>query len=488
MNKGKIWLAAAVSLFMVLVALFAYVIVSNNKEEKAAKPGKEETVSAPVVQDRAGKEALIRIEDDSDAWIDEYEKARSAAAGALENEGVSENAVVEAEVTEESGEEPGKDETSGLSEGAGSEDKKSEEEPAGEASETEESPLEKKADEILAGMTLEEKIYQMFILTPEQVTGEELVTSADSKLKKNLIKCPVGGLVYFESNLKDPDQTREMLDKTKDYCRSSSGLTPFLCIDEEGGRVLRIGSNPSFNVKKIPAMAEIKSKEKAYAAGETIGKYLKDLGFNVDFAPDADVLTNRANKVIGERSFGRDPDIVTRYARAYSNGLHSAGILSTYKHFPGHGVTSDDTHEGLAETDKDLVELSEAELIPFMDAHDAGADLVMVSHISVPSIINDTTPCSLSQYMVTDVLKGKLDFDGLVITDSLRMGAISSGYTSEEACVLAIKAGNDLLLMPDDHEAAVAAILEEVRRRRIPQERIDESVRKIILKKLEISE
>ena len=348
--------------------------------------------------------------------------------------------------------------------------------------------FDEQADSILSRMTLEEKIYQMMILMPEQLTGSETVTSAGNSTKESLKRYPVGGIMYMAGNLKDPGQTRAMLENTQEYAADIEGIPLFLCVDEEGGRVARIGNNNAFGTEKISPMAKTGSAEEARSSGRTIGEYLKELGFNVNFAPDCDVLTNKTNKVIGDRSFGSDADKVREYARAYSDGLHDSGIVSVYKHFPGHGATSGDTHEGFAYTDKTIDELKEAELVPFADAAEAGADMVMVSHISVPRILGDNTPCSLSYHMVTEVLKDELGYDGIVVTDALNMGAISDNYNGTDAAVMAIKAGNDMLLTPGNFTSIPKRIASEIENGNISEARIDESVRKIITGKLKIKE
>ena len=266
------------------------------------------------------------------------------------------------------------------------------------------------------------------------------------------------------------------------------GIPLFLCVDEEGGRVSRIGGNASFGVENTVPMADITSADEAYGAGRFIGAYLSDLGFNVDFAPVCDVLTNPENQVIGNRSFGSDSDTVKKYARKFSDGLHEYDVLSTYKHFPGHGATAGDTHKGFAYTDKSLDELLEAELIPFADAENAGVDMVMVSHISVPEILGENVPCSLSYYMVTGVLKERLGYSGLIITDAMNMGAITGAYDSNEAVVMAIEAGNDMILAPGNLESDVEEIMERVSENEIDENRIDNSVKHIIAKKLELLE
>ncbi|MDE7185677.1 MAG: glycoside hydrolase family 3 protein, partial [Lachnospiraceae bacterium] len=214
--------------------------------------------------------------------------------------------------------------------------------------------------------------------------------------------------------------------------------------------------------------------------------YLGELGFTLDFAPDADVLTNPQNTVIGNRSFGEDAEQVLRFARAYSDGLHAHGVLSAFKHFPGHGATEADTHDGYAYTDKTYEELRQADLVPFAGAAEAGIDCVMVSHIAVPNVTGNNTPCSLSYQMITEVLRGALQYDGIIVTDAMNMGAITRQYASDEAAVAAIKAGADVILMPENLQLAAEGVLAAVRSGVITEERIDASVRRLIRVKLNL--
>lgn len=344
--------------------------------------------------------------------------------------------------------------------------------------------VSERVEALLADMTLEEKIYQMFIITPEQLTGVSRVTAAGDATKASLKQYPVGGLVYFSGNLESIDQTKAMLSNVQRFANEIENVDLFLCVDEEGGRVARVAENEAFQLKNVAPMASVSSEEEAYRCGDTIGAYLSELGFNVDFAPDADVLTNGANTVIGDRSFGSDPDIVTKYAVACSDGLHAHGMMSTFKHFPGHGATEADTHDGYAYTDKSYEELAEAELRPFYAAKEHGVDMVMAAHISVPAVTGDDTPSSLSEQMITGILKGELGYNGLIVTDALNMGAVAAHYDSAEVSVKAVTAGVDLLLMPADFHAAYAGIYNAVQNGEISEERIDESVRKILTAKL----
>jgi beta-N-acetylhexosaminidase len=344
-----------------------------------------------------------------------------------------------------------------------------------------------KAEELLSQMTLFEKVCQMFIVTPEALVGGSQVTTANLKMKQALSDYPVGGIVYFSANLQTPDQVRSMLSSTQSYAQEIEGLPLFLCVDEEGGTVARIGNNAAFGVASIPNMSEVSKEEEAYQIGLTIGAYLADLGFNLDFAPVADVLTNSQNTVVLDRSFGSDPVLVSTLAWKVAAGIRQSGLLATYKHFPGQGATAGDTHVALSSTDKTLEELLSCELLPFADGIEKGIDLIMVGHIALPNVTGDDTPASLSPTIVTNLLREKMGYEKLIITDSLSMNAITNSYSVAEAAVLAVQAGNDLLLMPDNLEDAVDAIVQAVEAGTISEEQINQSVLRILSAKLELA-
>ena len=340
-------------------------------------------------------------------------------------------------------------------------------------------------EKILSEMTLEQKVYQMFMVLPETLTGASRVVRAGDATKAAIKKYPVCGICYLANNLQDPEQTKEMLSNSQKYAMEIEGMPLFLTLDEEGGRVARIAGNPKFGVTKIGPMMEISDKNEAYKAGFTIGSYLKDLGFNMDLAPDADVLTNPSNGVIGDRSFGSDPNRVTECSVAYSNGLHASGVMSTFKHFPGHGATTADSHKGYAYTDKTMNQLMAAELVPFRAAESSGVEFVMIAHISIPNAIGEDTPCTLSKKAI-DVLRNDFGYNGIIITDSMDMGAIANDYPSGDAAVKAVQAGNDIILEPENFPAATEAVINAVKNGTIPEERINQSVRRIIKAKLEL--
>lgn len=358
---------------------------------------------------------------------------------------------------------------------------------SGDGPEAEAAWQEMKIDRVLDSMTLEEKVNQLFMITPEALTGVGTVIQAGDGTREALEEHPVGGLIYFAQNLKDPDQTRTMLENTQEYASARSGFPIFLSVDEEGGQVARVGSNPAFGVPEIGNMSEVGAggdTQEAYETGSIIGAYLKDLGFNMDAAPDADVLTNPANEVVKYRSFGSDPELVSRMAAAELKGLNDQGIIGMYKHFPGHGGTTADSHEGYVYVEENLEKLKSGALVPFQDGADNGLRVIMVSHIACPEVTGDNTPATLSRQLVTDLLREDMGFDGLVITDALNMGAITEQYSSGEAAVAALNAGVDMLLMPADFQAAYDGVMAALENGELTEERIDESVRRILEIKL----
>lgn len=346
---------------------------------------------------------------------------------------------------------------------------------------------EARIEELMNSMTLEEKVCQLFMITPEALTGVGTVTQAGTSTQAAINQYPVGGLIYFSQNLQNPDQTRTMLSNTRRYAEERTGFPVFLSVDEEGGQVARVGSNSAFGVEKIGNMSDVGSRgdtQEAYNIGSTIGAYLKDLGFNMDAAPDTDVLTNPENQVVKYRSFGSDPQLVTDMAASELKGLNDQGIIGMYKHFPGHGGTTADSHEGYAYVDDTLEELKNGALIPFQNGIDNGIQVIMVSHISCPNVTGDNTPATLSKMMITDILRNDMGFDGMVITDALNMGAVTAQYSSADAAVAAINAGVDMLLMPEDFQSAYQGVLGAVQNGTLTEERIDESVRRILKVKL----
>lgn len=354
----------------------------------------------------------------------------------------------------------------------------------------EEESIREKIQEIIDGMSLEEKAAQLFMITPEALTGVGQVTQAGEGTKSAIEEYPAGGIIYFAQNLQNPEQVRNMTEKTQEYSMERTGLPMLLSVDEEGSAVTRFGNNPQFGFDSSADMQEIGKSgdpQKAYELGTRIGSFLADLGFNMDNAPVADVLSNPENTVVKDRSFGSDCKIVSEMALAELSGLEDQGITGVLKHFPGHGATAADTHEGYAYTDASLEEMKGNELVPFIDGIEAGADVIMAGHISCPGVTGNDEPASLSEKMISGVLRKELGFDGVVITDAMNMGAISEAYSSSEAAVKAIRAGVDIILMPVDFKQAYEGVLGAVENGELTEERIDESLYRIIELKLKIT-
>lgn len=327
----------------------------------------------------------------------------------------------------------------------------------------------------IAEMPVEDKVAGLFIITPEAFTGTDVVIRAGDATKERLNECAVGGLIYFSQNIKDADQLTEMLSNIKGW----SKYYIFLGIDEEGGAVSRIaGSGLAENVGSMSEIGNSGDAAKAQEAGAAIGTYLAEYGFNMDFAPVADVVTE-GNTIIGDRSFGSDTNLVAPMVAAAVEGLQSTGVSACLKHFPGLGDTVEDTHDGMAVTDKTLESFMAVDFPVYQAGINAGADFIMASHISAPNVTGDNTPASLSGRMITEILRGQLGYQGIVITDAMNMSAITDYYTADEAAVMALQAGVDMILMPEDFEAAYNGVLEAVSNGTLSEERIDESLKRI---------
>lgn len=348
-------------------------------------------------------------------------------------------------------------------------------EPA-EASETS-SPAEDRITAILNRMTLAEKIGQLFIVRPEAVglpTAEEQ-TDTDTAFTLTL---PVGGVVLFGKNISSPQQITSFNERLQGC---ADGIPFFVAVDEEGGSVARIANSPAFDVTKYKSAAAVGSSgnaDDALSMGRVIGAYLKKYGFNMDFAPVADINTNPDNTVIGDRAFSSGPETAAAAARAMADGLKSEGLIPTFKHFPGHGDTAEDSHRGLAVYRKTEAEAESCEWLPYKSLTDG--DCVMVGHIATPEITGDSVPASLSYPLVTGILRQRLGFEGVVITDALEMGAVTQTYSPSEAAVAAVAAGCDILLCPADLTEAFNGILEAVGNGTLSEERINESVYRIL--------
>ena len=336
----------------------------------------------------------------------------------------------------------------------------------------------------IAKMTLEEKVAQLFFIMPEaldpSLEKETKVTALTDTMKTTYQQYPAGGIILFAKNIENPEQ----LTKLTSDIHALNELQPLIGVDEEGGSIARVAKNENFNVTKFSSMLATKDADEAYNIGKTIGAYLNQYGFDVDFAPVADVNTNPQNPVIGKRAFSANPENAAKMVAGAIKGFHDSGIMTSIKHFPGHGDTQTDTHKGYAETQKTWDEIKSCEMIPFIKGIEAGTDMVMVAHIAAPKVTGDGTPATLSYTLITEKLRGELNFQGVVITDGMNMGAIAQQYDAADAAVKAIQAGVDIILLPENYIEAYNGVLTAVQNGTITEERIDESVMRILHLKL----
>ncbi len=339
-------------------------------------------------------------------------------------------------------------------------------------------PVQEQAEALLADMSLHEKVCQLFVVRPEVLTGLSPVTVAGEATQQALAEYPVGGLIYSVDNLVTQEQTREMIENTQSY----SKIPLIISADEEGGNVGRLMYK--LGTTFIHSMYSYKDEgpETAYQNALTIGRDMTSCLFNTDYAPVADVWTNPANTVIGDRAYSDDFNEAAELVSSAVRGFTDAGVVCCLKHFPGHGDTDTDTHEGAAVVNKSLDELRAGELLPFVSGIEAGADMVMIGHITVTAL--DEVPATISQAVITGLLREELGWDGVVITDSLDMGALA-GYDSGEVCVRYLEAGGDILLGVPDLGTAVGAIESAVAEGRLTEQRIDESVLRVLSLKIE---
>lgn len=344
-------------------------------------------------------------------------------------------------------------------------------------------------DERIGAMTLEQKVAQLFIVTPEAlVEGVSQVTQAGDMTREGVTAHPVGGIAYFAQNLLDPEQTTTMLANVKQFYADAGNVAPFIAVDEEGGTVVRVADNEAFGAQDVgdaSALGSAGDTEAAKRAAEQIADYLMPLGFNLDFAPVADVVDPLRSDTMGLRSFSSDAAVAADMVRAEVEGFRDKKMLCCAKHFPGIGAAAGDSHEGAITIEATNEELETVDLVPFRAAIEAGVPMIMVGHVSLPNIVGDSTPAPLSSAVVQGMLRDSLGYTGIIVTDSLSMGAITDYYTPAEAAVAALKAGCDIPLMPERLDEAYQGVLSAVQVGELTEERLDESLTRILTAKQE---
>lgn len=333
------------------------------------------------------------------------------------------------------------------------------------------------AQALLDGMTTHEKICQLLIVQPEVLTGGSTVTGMTDELAAALREYPVGGVLLSAQNMTSGEQLAALTGALADGCKT----VPLISVDEEGGRVARLMN--TVGTTKLGSMYSYRAQgtQGAHDNAQTIARDIAAYGFNTDFAPVADVWTNKRSNAIGDRAYSDDYDEAAELVAAAVKGFHDGGVICCLKHFPGHGSTAADSHDGAATVDKTLPQLRQEDLKPFVSGIAAGADMVMVGHLTVPTM--DDAPASVSRKIVTNLLRYDLGFRGVIVTDGLQMQALAQ-YTDSEKAVLALAAGNDMLLEISDVPGTVAAIEKALADGTLTQAALDESVLRILQLKL----
>lgn len=367
-----------------------------------------------------------------------------------------------------------------------------------------------KAKEIVSNMTLEEKLGQMimpdFRMWQEDGTKEPSdLTEINSEVAEVIDKYDLGGVILFAENVKEISQTTTLIHDLQEVAiNDKDGNLPLLItLDQEGGIVTRLGEGT--NLPGNMALGATRSEKSSYDAGYLIGRELNALGVNVNFAPVLDTNNNPENPVIGVRSISSNPELVGKLGKNIAKGIQDQGVAATAKHFPGHGDTSTDSHYGLPMVNKSIEELRETELKPFKIAIENGIDMIMTAHIQFPQIEKDTfiskkdgsqivIPATLSDDIITGILREEMGYDGVVITDAMNMKAISDHFGELESTKMAINAGIDIILMPtilrnnDDVKKLdyiVNGILDYIKSGEIKEEEITDSVERIVKLKID---
>lgn len=331
--------------------------------------------------------------------------------------------------------------------------------------------IEEKVNYKMDNLSIDEKIAQMLIV---YYIGDEY----DENLSNIIKEVKPGGFILMSDNITAYDRTLNFVKGMQ----NDSDIPMIISTDEEGGSVQRIKGIRDISVTDIPYMyylGQTKDKNLAYKVGEIIANELRTIGVNLTYAPVMDIYSNPNNTVIGKRSFGSDPNTVYDMATSLKNGIEDNLVNTCIKHFPGHGDTETDSHFEIPIINKTLVELENSDLLPFIKSIN-DTNMIMVGHIALPKITNSSIPASLSKEIVTDLLKNKYNYKGLVITDALNMRSLTNNYSDKEIYTMAINAGVDLLLMPNGSKNAIKYIKEAIDDEEIDINTINESVRKIL--------
>lgn len=332
------------------------------------------------------------------------------------------------------------------------------------------SPLDEIVTARIAEMPLTDKVAALFMVAPEQITGVDAVTRAGDATKEALTAYKVGGIVYSEKNITGEDQLKDLLKNT-----AMLDETLFLAVNEEGGENSVVASK--LTVTQVSDMASVSGAEGARQAGNDTGAYLAEYGFNLNLAPVADVKTSE-DSILGNRSFGSDAGQVGELAAAYVQGLTEKSVSACVKMFPGLGGVTESTADGMADTPRSQSDMESVEFPAYQAAIAAGSEFVMVGTISAPALTGDNTPCCLSSSVI-GLLRNDLGYDGIVITGALNEASVIDYHTSAEAAEKALRAGADMLYLPENFKEAYEGLLQAAEADEVLQNRIDEALLRI---------
>lgn len=347
------------------------------------------------------------------------------------------------------------------------------EEPTQPAEDPELEARHSRAQEILRDMSLEEKIYQLMFVRPEAITGVDQVTVAGQTTQEALGRCPVGGLVYRADNLESEDQAKELLEKTAAYLEDDGQIAPFLGVFDDGSETSPVaGDLAGETLDSFATVGHSGSGGQAEQLGKDLGKTLADYHFNVNLAAGAELSSDRSD------CFSADGEEAAMMVSSYVTGLQSENVAAVLAHFPGEGAAENGV------CDKAEEELRQSDLLPFTAGIEAGAAIIQVSNMTATEL--DTAPCCLSSAVITDLLRDSLGFTGVILTDPLGGQTISAQYDEAEAAILALNAGADMLYELNDPEGVYTAILSAIQNGELTEERIDESVTRILCAKLQL--
>lgn len=331
---------------------------------------------------------------------------------------------------------------------------------------------------MLASLTTEQKVGQLLMVP---FSG----TSITPEIELHFTENSLSNVILFSENIPDAKTATVLTAQIQSFSEKLGGMEAFIATDQEGGRVVRIRDKVTVfpSARKIGQTGDPKN---AYHAGYTTATELLTLGINFNLAPVFDVDTNKNNPVIGDRSFSSDPETAADFALEFAKGSNDGGMPACAKHFPGHGDTSIDSHKALPVLNYDRERLDSVELYPFRRAVEAHIDAILAGHIACPTLDESGLPASLSKKMLTDLLRTEYGFDGVILTDSMDMAAITASYSPKEAAVLAITAGADMIIAPTEPEAQSemrSALLDAAKSGEISSERLDDAVLHILTMK-----